>query len=88
MWTTIKREHTGIACAVVLAIELIDVVGMVMDEVFSKDRIRLIRDLAEKADKFTKRRLLDLVRRYDDPKQRPLNNVPHSLANLSSVSNR
>jgi hypothetical protein len=62
--------------------------GMLMDEGFSKDRIRLLRDLAEKADSFTKRRLLDLVRRYDDPKHRPLNDVPHPLANLPSVSNR
>ena len=76
------------ACAIVLAIELGDVAGVVMDEGFSKDRIRLIRDLAEMADKFTKRRLLDLVRRYDDPRQRSLNDVPHSLANLPSVSNR
>ena len=59
-----------------------------MDEGFSKDRIRLIRELAAKADSFTKRRLLDLVRRYDDPKHRPLNDVPHPLANLPSVSNR
>lgn len=59
----------------------------VMDDRFSQDRIRLIRDLAEKADRFTKRRLLDLVARYDDPKHRPLNDVPHPLANLPSVSN-
>jgi hypothetical protein len=73
--------------AIVLAIELSDVAGIVMDE-FSQARIRLIRDLAEKADRFTKRRLLDLVARYDDPKHRPLNDVPHPLANLSSESNR
>ena len=58
-----------------------------MDEKFSQERIRLIRSLAEKADKFTKRRLLDLVARYDDSKHRPLNDVPHPLANLPSVSN-
>jgi hypothetical protein len=58
--------------------------GVVVDEGFSKERIRFIRDLAEKADGFTKRRLLDLVRRYDDPKGRSLNSVPHSLANLPS----
>jgi hypothetical protein len=58
-----------------------------MDEGFSKERIRLIRDLAEKADVFTKRRLLNLVRRYDDPKRAQLNDVPHPLANLSSESN-
>jgi len=59
-----------------------------LDDGFSKDRIRLIRDLAEMADKFTKRRLLDLVARYDDPKHRPVNDIPHPLANLSSESNR
>ena len=58
-----------------------------MDEEFSQERIRLIRSLAENADKFTERRLLDLVARYDDPKHRPLNDVPHPLANLPSVSN-
>ena len=62
--------------------------GMIVDEAFSKDRVWLIRDPAEKADRFTKRRLLDLVARYDDPKHRPLNDVPHPLANLSSESNR
>jgi hypothetical protein len=61
---------------------------MDMDEGFSRERIRLIRDLAEKADSFTKRRLLDLVRRYDNPKQRSLDEVPHPLANLPSASNR
>lgn len=74
-------------CAIVLAIGLSNVAGIVMDEGFSKERIRLIRSLAEKADGFTKRRLLDLVARYDDPKHRPLNDVPHPLANLPSASN-
>lgn len=58
-----------------------------MDEQFSQERIRLIRSLAEKTDGFTKRRLLDLVKRYDDAKRMPLNDVPHPLANLPSVSN-
>jgi hypothetical protein len=58
-----------------------------MDEGFSTERIRLIRDLAEKADSFTKRRLTDLIGRYDDPERRPLNEVPHPLANLPSDSN-
>lgn len=57
------------------------------DNGFLKERIRLIRDLARRADSFTKRRLLDLVRRYDDPKGRSLNAVPHPLANLSSELN-
>jgi len=58
-----------------------------MDEGFSTERIRLIRDLAEKADRFTRRRLLDLVKLYDDPKRRPLDGVSHPLANLPSESN-
>ena len=58
-----------------------------MDEGFSTERIRLIRDLAEKADSFTKRRLTDLIGRYDDPKHRPLDEVPHPLANLPSELN-
>jgi len=37
-----------------------------MDDEFSQQRVRLIRELAAKADKLTKRRVLDLVRRYDD----------------------
>jgi hypothetical protein len=61
--------------------------GPVMDEGFSQERIRLIRDLAEKADRFTRRRLLDLVKRYDDPKRRPLGDVSYPLANLPSESN-
>lgn len=57
-----------------------------MNEGFSTERARLIRDLAEKADRFTKRRLLNLVGRYEDPKSRPFNEVPHQLANLSTDS--
>ncbi len=58
-----------------------------MDEGFSQERIRLIRELAERADNFTKRRLLDLVKRYDDAKRRPLGEVSYPLANLPSESN-
>lgn len=58
-----------------------------MDDGFSQARIRLIRDLAEKADRFTKRRLINLIGRYDDPKHRHWNQVPHPLANLPSESN-
>jgi hypothetical protein len=54
------------------------------DERFSKERIRLIRELAEKADRFTKRRLNNLIGRYDG---RSLNAIPHPLANLSSEPN-
>jgi hypothetical protein len=58
-----------------------------MDEGFSTERVRLIRELAARADSFTKRRLLDLVKRYDDPKRRPLGDVSYPLANLPSESN-
>ena len=38
-----------------------------LDEEFKKQRARTVRDLAEKAaDPFIKRRLLDLVARYED----------------------
>ena len=36
-----------------------------LDEKFKKQRAKALRDLAEKADPFIKRRLLDLAARYD-----------------------
>jgi hypothetical protein len=36
-----------------------------MEEEFLKERVRLIRDLADKADPFIKRRLMDLANNYD-----------------------
>jgi hypothetical protein len=36
-----------------------------MDDDFNKERAVLIRDLAGKADPFTKKRLLDLATRYE-----------------------
>jgi len=36
-----------------------------VEEEFLKERVRLIRDLAEKADPFIKRRLMDLANNYD-----------------------
>jgi hypothetical protein len=36
-----------------------------VEEEFLRDRVRLIRDLAEKADPFIKRRLTDLANNYD-----------------------
>ena len=36
-----------------------------MDDDFNKERAILVRDLADKADPFTKKRLLDLAERYD-----------------------
>jgi hypothetical protein len=58
-----------------------------MDEGFSRERVRLIRELAEKADSFTKRRLLDLIKRYDDLRRNPLRDVSYRLANLPTESN-
>jgi hypothetical protein len=36
-----------------------------LDEEFNKRRAELVRELADRADPFTKRRLLDLVSRYE-----------------------
>ena len=36
-----------------------------MDEKFLRDRAGIVRDLADKADPFTRKRLLDLAERYD-----------------------
>jgi len=44
-----------------------------LDDEFKKRRARLVRDLAEKADPSTKRRLLDLASRYED---RPNHRTP------------
>ena len=58
-----------------------------MDENFSIERVQLIFDLAERADSFTKQRLLGLVKRYDDPRRRPLGEISYPLANLPTQSN-
>jgi hypothetical protein len=42
-----------------------------MDNSFLKEQADRCRRLAENADKFTKRRLLDLAERYDDRLNRP-----------------
>jgi len=36
-----------------------------MDDDFNKERAILVRDLADKADPFTKKRLIDLAKRYE-----------------------
>ena len=43
-----------------------------LDDDFKKERAKVVRDLAEQADPFTKARLLDLAERYDvdQPKAR------------------
>jgi hypothetical protein len=42
-----------------------------MDNSFLREQADRCRRLAENADKFTKRRLLDLAERYDDRQDRP-----------------
>ncbi|KWV58193.1 hypothetical protein AS156_35920 [Bradyrhizobium macuxiense] len=44
-----------------------------LDDEFNRQRARLVRDLADRADPFIKRRLLDLASRYEQPrKTKPL----------------
>jgi hypothetical protein len=63
-----------------------------LDEEFEKQRARTVRELAEKAiDPFIKRRLLDLVSRYeyDGPKtSTPLTPVDLQFASRSTGSER
>ena len=46
-----------------------------MNKDFRKERAATVRALAEKADPFTKRRLLDLAARYE-PAPRPVTPIP------------
>lgn len=41
-----------------------------LDDEFNEQRAKILRDLAEQADPFFKRRLLNLIERYE-PKRRP-----------------
>ena len=63
-----------------------------LDQEFKKERARTVRELAEKAnDPFIKRRLLDLVSRYEDdgPKTpTPLTPVDLQFASRSTGSER
>jgi hypothetical protein len=63
-----------------------------LDEEFKKQRARTVRDLAEKAnDPFIKRRLLDLVSRYEDDGRRtptPLTPVDLEFASQGTGSER
>jgi hypothetical protein len=56
-----------------------------MDDEFLKQRVRLIRDLADKADPFTKRRLMDLARSYDARLARPSRATVTLLSNGSEI---
>jgi hypothetical protein len=56
---------------------------LIMDDEFLKQRARFIRDLADKADPFIKRRLLDLARNYEARLARP-SRATATLSNLGS----
>lgn len=45
--------------------------SVLMEEQFLRDRVQVIRDLADKADPFTRKRLLELAERYDGRISRP-----------------
>ncbi|MDH6263793.1 hypothetical protein [Bradyrhizobium sp. BR13661] len=53
-----------------------------MDEQFLRDRAKIVRDLADKADPFTRRRLLDLAEQYDRRIGRPSQATKTLLSNL------
>ena len=55
-----------------------------MDDEFLKQRVRLIRELANKADPFIKRRLMDLARDYDARLARSPSRATVNLSNLGS----
>jgi hypothetical protein len=55
-----------------------------MNEQFFHDRAKAVRDLAEKADPHTKRRLLDLASRYEK-KPRPPTPLPMKPKSLSNA---
>jgi hypothetical protein len=57
---------------------------LIMDDEFLKQRARLIRELADKADPFIKRRLMDLARNYDARLARPPSQATVTLSNLGS----
>ncbi|XIA65703.1 hypothetical protein ACFIOY_05475 [Bradyrhizobium sp. TZ2] len=56
-----------------------------LDDEFKKQRAQTVRDLAEKADPFIKRRLLDLAARYEDdgPALSHVTNTPNDLQFVS-----
>ncbi|TYL72531.1 hypothetical protein FXB38_38310 [Bradyrhizobium cytisi] len=58
--------------------------GEFVDEQFLRDRARIIRDLADKADPFIRKRLLDLAERYDRRISRPSQAMKTVLSKLSA----
>jgi hypothetical protein len=65
-------------------VKLFLLAGLIMDGEFLKQRVRFIRDLADKADPFIKRRLMDLARDYDARLARPPSRATVTLSNLGS----
>ncbi|OSI73793.1 hypothetical protein BSZ21_06260 [Bradyrhizobium canariense] len=57
-----------------------------VDEQFLRDRARIIRDLADKADPFIRKRLLDLAERYDRRISRPSQAMKMVTAAISPTS--
>jgi hypothetical protein len=58
---------------------------LIMDDEFLKQRAQFIRDLADKADPFIKRRLMDLARNYDARIARPSRATVTLLSNGSEI---
>jgi hypothetical protein len=61
---------------------------LIMDDEFLKQRAQFIRDLADKADPFIKRRLMDLARNYDARIARPSRATVTLLSNGSEIEQR
>ena len=66
------------------------IAGVQMDSEFLKQQADRCRSLAEKADRFTKKRLLDLAAKYDDRLTRALRSPrgeepPHPPPNLGFI---
>ena len=66
--------------------------GIFMDDAFYRDRARHIRQLANEADPFIKKRLLRLASNYDAMTTRPrvavLSNLPDACANSFAENDR
>ena len=57
-----------------------------MDDEFNKERAILVRDLADKADPFIKKRLLDLALRYESG--RPVKTVALPLPTIADITSK
>ena len=57
-----------------------------LDDEFNKQRARILRELAEQADPFIKRRLLNLVERYEP--NRRLTPIDQQFANRGDSTDR